>query len=62
MKREIEQEYIDKAEKWFIENIGDLEYGKSHSTYNSVINDIAKEIKEGKEPNWNAHYYDLITD
>lgn len=59
-KNKIGKEYIEKAEKWFIENLG--EHRKKYVGYDEVIIDIAKEIKDGKEPDWTTHYYDLTTD
>lgn len=56
----MEKEYLEKAEKWFVENLG--EKRKDYAPYNDVIMAIAEEIKAGKEPNYNVHYYSLTTD
>ena len=58
MKNKIEQEYIEKAEKWFIENLG--EERKSYPAYEDVILDIAEDIRDGKELKQMVYIYNLV--
>lgn len=56
-RREIGEEYIKKAEKWFNENFS--EDAKEQAAYESVLLDIAEDIKEGKELLRHIYMYDL---
>lgn len=58
MENKIEKEYIEKAEKWFMENLG--EERKKWPAYEDVILEIAEDIKSGKELNPTIYIYDLV--
>lgn len=56
-RKEIGEEYIIKAEKWFDENFS--ESAKEQPAYEEVLLDIAEAIKEGKELLRHVYMYDL---